>query len=62
MMRFFFRILLIFVLLFLGIRYLLAILFPKKSADRVSGKPRKKSGRIDEDRIQDAHFKDIPKP
>jgi hypothetical protein len=56
-----FRILLIFVAVYLLGRYLSALFRPKKLNEDVGGAPRKSSKRIDENRIQDANFKDLPK-
>jgi hypothetical protein len=58
--RLLFRIFLIFIALYLVARYLSAVFRPKKPTETVQGSPRK-SKRIDENRIQDANFKDLPK-
>jgi len=59
--RVFLRILLIFVALFLLFRYLLAVIFPSRRETGVKGSPRRRGKRIDDERIQDASFKDLPK-
>jgi hypothetical protein len=46
--------------LYLAIRYLIGVLFPARTKDNVQGAPRRR-GRIDEERITDASFKDISK-
>jgi hypothetical protein len=55
------RLLLIGAALYLVIRYLSGILFPKRTGEKVQGVPRRRRGRIDEERISDASFKDISK-
>jgi len=54
------RLLLIGAALYLAIRYLIGVLFPARTKDNVQGAPRRR-GRIDEERITDASFKDISK-
>ncbi len=54
------RVLLIAVLVYLGLRALLAILFPPSPREAVKGGPQQTRSRIDAERIQDASFKDIP--
>lgn len=44
----------------LAIRYLYKIIFPRRRGDTVQGRPRRGGGRIDQERIQDANFKDLP--
>jgi hypothetical protein len=56
-----FRLLLIFILIYLIARYLSAVFRPGKPGERVKGTPRRSRKQIDEDRIQDANFKDLPK-
>jgi hypothetical protein len=59
-MTFLLRLILVVVAAYLLIRYLIMIFFPGRRRDgTVRGAPRKKAGRIDEERIQDARFKDI---
>jgi hypothetical protein len=55
-----FRALLITVLIYFVMRSLVRVLHPQDSTRRVRGVPRSKSGQLDESRIQDASFKDIP--
>ena len=57
----FFRLLLIFAALYLLVRYLSALFRPRPTNEAVHGAPRKRKRRIDENRIQDADFKDLPK-
>jgi len=55
------RAILIIVLLYLVARSLRALMWPRKKEDGVKGAPPKPHSRIDENRIQDANFKDLPK-
>jgi hypothetical protein len=55
-----FRILLTIILAYLVIRYILKIFSPARRSDSVAGRPPKPRKPLDDDRIQDASFKDIP--
>jgi hypothetical protein len=55
-----FRALLITALIYFVMRSLVRVLHPRDSQRQVKGTPQPKSGRLDESRIQDATFKDIP--
>jgi hypothetical protein len=55
------RAILIIVLLYLVARSVRALMWPRKKEDRVKGDMRKPQHKIDENRIQDANFKDLPK-
>jgi hypothetical protein len=59
--RILFRLLLIFVAIYLLVRSLSSLLRPRKSGDEIKGPPLAGKSRIDENRIQDANFKDLPK-
>lgn len=58
-MKTLFRIVLLFVAIYLAIRYIFRIFSPGKREDTVQGTPRKRGGRFDEERISEANFKDI---
>jgi hypothetical protein len=56
-----FRALLIAAILFFVARYVFKLLRPgKQRPENISGKPRDPSRGIDQNRIEDAEFKDIP--
>jgi hypothetical protein len=55
-----FRSVLIILLVYFLARSLARILRPRETERRVKGAPAPKRGAIDENRIQDATFKDIP--
>jgi hypothetical protein len=61
-MRALLRFLLIFVLLYLAVRAEMAIFSPKKKSSNIQGNPASGKKKIDEDRIQDANFRDISNP
>lgn len=54
------RILLTIVLAYFVVRYLLKIFSPSSRRENVAGTAPVKRKRVDEDRIQDASFKDLP--
>jgi len=55
-----FRALLITVLIYFVMRSLVRVLHPQDSQRQVRGRPRTPRPQLDESRIQDASFKDIP--
>jgi uncharacterized protein YpmS len=55
-----FRALLVTLLIYLAVRYVVRVLHPRDTQRQVRGAPRMKNGQIDESRIQDAKFKDLP--
>ncbi|HEY3296194.1 MAG TPA: hypothetical protein VGL38_12250 [bacterium] len=55
-----FRALLVMLLLYLIARYASKVLRPRDPQRQVKGNPRNRGGAIDQGRIQDATFKDLP--
>jgi len=57
----FLRLILIIVLIFLVAQMIRRIFLPSQNDPKVKGSSPRRNGRIDENRIQDANFKDLPK-